>query len=90
MDKRSCDNLLNAILEDKREDDVKKRTIKNEMQLERNRLMNKHNKRMEASESLGIKHKNSSIVTARDTPFNEADISAMMGGSLGPEGTITQ
>ncbi len=27
MDKRSCDNLLNAILEDKKEEDFKKRTI---------------------------------------------------------------
>jgi len=31
MDKRSCDNLLNAILEDKKEEDIKKRTIKHEM-----------------------------------------------------------
>jgi len=35
MDKRSCDNLLNAILEDKKEEDIKKRTIKHEMMQER-------------------------------------------------------
>ena len=86
----SCDNLLTAILEDKKEDDIKKRTIKNEMMQERNKLMMKHNQRLDNAEKLGIKYKNASIVgTARDTPFNEADISAMMGGSLGPEGTIT-
>jgi len=87
MDKRSCDNLLNAILEDKKEEDMKKRTIKQEMNLERNKLMRRHNERMHAAEKLGVKHK-SSIITARDTPFHENDISAMM-GSVGPDGTLT-
>jgi len=36
------------------------------------------------AERIGIKYKNSSIITARDTPFVDQDISAMMGNSLGP------
>jgi len=43
MDKRSCENLLEAILEEKREEDRKKQIIQSNRQDARNKLKLKHN-----------------------------------------------
>jgi len=47
MDKTSCDNLLNAILDEKRQEDEKKRLIQQERQAARNKLISKHNQRIQ-------------------------------------------
>lgn len=43
MDKMSCDNLLNAILDEKKQDDTKQNIIQKERQIARNKLAIKHN-----------------------------------------------
>ena len=55
MDKRSCDNLLNAIILDKKEEDKKNQTIQRERLASRNRLMTKHNDRLAHADQLGVK-----------------------------------
>jgi hypothetical protein len=43
MDKRSCENLLNAILEEKKEEDFRKKMIQKERMIERNKTVVRHN-----------------------------------------------
>jgi hypothetical protein len=46
MDRRSCDNLLNNILTEKKEEDFKKNVIQKTRQQERNKMMKRHNDRI--------------------------------------------
>ena len=43
MDKRSCENLLQAILDEKKDEDFKKSMIQKERRIERNKTVKKHN-----------------------------------------------
>ena len=57
MDKRSCDNLLKGILQEKRDLDQKHQTMQIERQKIRNKLKMKHNERIIMAEKLGVKNK---------------------------------
>ena len=57
MDRNSCDNLLNAILMEKREEDFKKNVIQMTRLEERNKIMKRHNDRIQLAERIGIKVK---------------------------------
>ena len=54
---------------------------------ERNKLMHRHNVRIAMADKIGVRHKNQSR-SPTDTPFIDHDISAMLGGSLGPEAQL--
>jgi hypothetical protein len=43
MDKRSCENLLKAILEEKKEEDLKKSLVQQERLISRNKTTERHN-----------------------------------------------
>jgi hypothetical protein len=62
MDKMSCDNLLNSILVDKVNEDLKQKTIQFERLQKRNDLVHRHNERIAQAEKIGIKYKNSKIM----------------------------
>jgi len=55
MDQRSCDNLLNAILQEKKEEDQKKRIKQQERTCARMKLANRHNMRLAQAEKIGVK-----------------------------------
>lgn len=57
MDRTSCDNLLKAILEEKKEEDAKKNIIQMTRLADRNRMMKKHNDRLSVAERIGVKVK---------------------------------
>ena len=70
MDKGSCDNLLNAILEQKKSEDMKQNIIQRERQLQRNKLAIKHNLRIEQAERLGVKINSKLAKTVRNAQGN--------------------
>ena len=47
MDKRSCENLLQSILEEKQKEDEKKQIIQQERLINRNKVAYKHNLALE-------------------------------------------
>ena len=55
MDKESCDNLLKNLLDEKVKEDAKKEILKQEKQINRNKLVQNHNAGLEQQEKLGIK-----------------------------------
>ena len=57
MDRNSCDNLLNAILTEKKEEDFKKNVIQTTRLQDRNKMMKRHNDRIHLAERIGIKVK---------------------------------
>ena len=61
MDKRSCDNLLKGILNEKIEQDKTYQIRQTERQNGRNKLKQKHNDRLVQAEKIGVKTKLSSI-----------------------------
>lgn len=61
MDKRSCDNLLKGILNEKIEQDKTYQIRQTERQNCRNKLKQKHNERLVQAEKIGVKTKLSSI-----------------------------
>jgi hypothetical protein len=46
MDKRSCENLLQAILEEKKDEDIRKATVQQERLISRNKTVERHNQNM--------------------------------------------
>lgn len=59
MDKKSCENLLQAILEEKKEEDFRKQIMYNEKLIIRNKTMEKHNQQLSHLASLGVKIRDS-------------------------------
>lgn len=59
MDRASCDHLLKAILEEKKDEDFKQNVIQMTRLADRNRLMLKHNERLQLAERIGVKVKGS-------------------------------
>tara|TARA_B110000285_G_C15111595_1_gene611452 strand:+ start:907 stop:1236 length:330 start_codon:yes stop_codon:yes gene_type:complete len=55
MDKESCDNLLKNLLDEKVREDNKKEILKQEKQINRNKLVYNHNKMLEEQEKIGVK-----------------------------------
>ena len=55
MDKESCDNLLKNLLDEKVREDNKKEILKQEKQINRNKLVHNHNKMLEEREKIGVK-----------------------------------
>jgi hypothetical protein len=55
MDKESCDNLLKNLLDEKVREDNKKEILKQEKQINRNKLVHNHNKMLEEQEKIGVK-----------------------------------
>jgi hypothetical protein len=47
MDKESCDNLLKNLLDEKVKEDAKKEILKQEKQINRNKLVQNHNAGLE-------------------------------------------
>lgn len=55
MDKRSCENLLKAILEEKKEEDMKKALVQQERLIARNKTTERHNKGLSHLAKIGVK-----------------------------------
>ena len=67
MDKKSCENLLKAILEEKKEEDFQKSIIQRERIIERNKTVVKHNKNLSDMASMGVKVRDSTSVMNNNT-----------------------
>lgn len=57
MDRASCDHLLKAILEEKKDEDFKQNVIQMTRLADRNRMMQKHNDRLVQADKIGVKVK---------------------------------
>lgn len=62
MDKRSCENLLQAILDEKSDEDFKNNMIQKERTIERNKTVARHNKNLSDLASIGVKIRDSQSV----------------------------
>lgn len=66
MDRKSCDNLLNAIIDEKKDEDQKRRIKQQERLYSRIQMANRHNQKLQFAESLGVK------MSMRGSPQNIA------------------
>ena len=72
MDKRSCENLLQAILDEKKDEDFKKSMIQKERRIERNKTVKKHNQNLSDLASIGVKIRDSqSVMSSTKNTFSE-------------------
>ena len=65
MDKRSCENLLQAILDEKKDEDFKKSLIQKERIIERNKTVKKHNQNLSDLATIGVKIRDSQSVMSK-------------------------
>jgi len=65
MDKRSCENLLQAILDEKKDEDFKKSLIQKERIIERNKTVKKHNQNLTDLATIGVKIRDSQSVMSK-------------------------
>jgi hypothetical protein len=72
MDKKSCENLLQAILDEKKEEDFKKSLIQKERIIERNKTVKKHNQNLSDLATIGVKIRDSqSVMSKTQNSFSE-------------------
>ena len=72
MDKRSCENLLQAILDEKKHDHDKRTIQQDSRQEERNKLKKSHNDRLLLAERIGVKMVQKSPQTSKFTDLSRA------------------
>jgi hypothetical protein len=55
MDKKTCESLLKAILDEKREEDFRRSVMQKERIIERNKTVQKHNQQLVDLANMGVK-----------------------------------